>query len=444
LIKKLAFIFMLCVFGGGKSFAALTIEITEGVSDAQPIAVVPFKWLGEGESPAAIITEVINANLARTGLFAPLDEKNMVAKPYMTQHINYKNWRIIDIPNLVIGRVQPSGEDAFNIEFGLYDVYRQKYITGYRYGAKVTQLRKIAHKISDIIHEELLGIKGAFDTQIVYIKKFPNSAEKSYRLYLSDADTHNEQELMRHNWPIFSPTWSPDDSKIAFAMAGSHGQSIFLFDILKGDRPKRATDRKYKASAPSWSPDGKKLAMQVLENGSADIYVMDIESRKMKRITNHWSIDAEPAWSPNGEQIVFTSERGGSPQLYEYRFDSGKINRLTFKGKQNLRASFSPDGKLITFVHLSQINGYNIAVMDLNTKEMRILTDSSKGESEHESPSFAPNGGMVIYAANYAQKGKPGKKTGLVAVSVDGNVQQHFVDTGIGEVREPAWSSYLD
>ena len=443
LIKKLAVVVFLCSFGLHSAFAALTIEITEGVEDALPIAIVPFKWLGAGEPPT-VISDVIKANLARTGLFAPMEEKNMLAKPYLPQHINYKNWRMLDIPNLVIGKVETTGPDTYSIDFRLYDVYREKLITGYRYGAKTAQLRQIAHKISDIIHEELLGIKGAFDTQIVYIKKFPNSDDKPYRLYLSDADTHNEQELLRHNLPLFSPTWSPDDSRIAFAMAGSYGQGIFVFDLSKGERPKRVTDHKYKASAPSWSPDGKKLAMQILKDGSSDIHIMNLATKKMERITRHWSIDAEPAWSPTGESIVFTSERGGSPQLYEYRFDSGKINRLTFDGRQNLRASFSPDGKLITFVHLSQINGYNIAVMDMSTKQMRILTDSRKGESEHESPSFAPNGGMVIYAANYAQKGKEGKKTGLVAVSVEGNVQQHFVDAGAGEVREPAWSSYLD
>jgi TolB protein len=261
---------------------------------------------------------------------------------------------------------------------------------------------------------------------------------------LSDADTFNEQEVMRHHMPLFSPTWSPDNSKLAFAMAGSLGQAIFIFDVATGRAPVRITKRSMKASAPSWSPDGKKLAMQVLENVSADIYILDLETKKTERITRHWSIDAEPAWSPDNKSIVFTSELGGSPQLYQYLFETKKIQRLTFKGKQNLRASFSPDGKMITFVHLTVNNGYNIAVMDLNSKEMRIAADSGKGESEHESPSFAPNGSMIIYAANYPQKGKRGRKTGLVAVSVDGNMRQHFIDKGEGEVREPAWSSYLN
>ena len=425
--------------------AGLTIEITEGVADAVPIAIVPFKWLGSGELPGdGNVSEVIKNDLRRSGQFVPLKTRDMLAQPYTSRQIRFKNWRILETPNLVIGKVTPAENGSYIVEFRLYDVYRQKQITGFRYKAQPKQLRKIAHKISDVIYEELTGIKGAFDTQIVYIKKFPNKVDKSYRLYLADADGFGEQEVMRHDWPLFSPTWSPDNSKLAFAMAGSLGQGIFIFDVEVGKQPRRITKRSMKASAPSWSPDGKQFAMQVLDKGSADIYTMNIETQKLQRITRHWSIDTEPRWSPDGSSIIFTSERGGSPQLYQYSFDDKKIRRLTFVGKQNLRASFSPDGKMITFVHLSKNRSYNIAVMDLGTKEMHVVADSSSGESEHESPSFAPNGSMIIYAANYAQKGMKGKKTGLIAVSVDGNVRQQFVDEGAGEVRDPAWSSYLD
>lgn len=428
-----------------QAYAALTIEITEGVKDSIPIAVVPFKWTGATPLPEdGNVSEIIKADLSRSGQFAPLKTENMLAKPFTARQIKFKNWRILEMPNLVIGQIRPGQNGTYIVEFRLYDVYRQKQITGFRYNAQPLQLRKIAHKISDIIFKELTGIKGAFDTQLVYIKKFPNKTPKPYRLYLSDSDGYGEQEVMRHGWPLFSPTWSPNNEKLAFAMAGSLGQGIFTFDVGVGKKPVRITKRSVKASAPSWSPDGKQIAMQVLAKGSADIYTMDIQTQKMTRITRHWSIDAEPRWSPDGSRIVFTSARGGSPQLYQYTFDDKKIKRLTFKGKQNLRASFSPDGKMITFVHLSRNNGYNIAVMNLDTKEMHIVADSSFGESEHESPSFAPNGSMVIYAANYMQKGKKGLKTGLVAASVDGNVHQRFVDKGLGEVREPAWSSYLN
>jgi len=441
--KSVEIIFLLFYGWISQANAALVIEITEGIDDATPIAIVPFKISSNANLPTDV-AEVIGADLARSAQFDPLKRKDMLAKPYRPDQIKFKNWRMLDVPNLVIGEIESKKDGSYFVKFRLYDVYRQKQIIGYGFPAKANQLRKIAHKISDVIYEELMGVKGAFDTQVVYIKKFPNNSVKPYKLYLADADTYNEQEVMSHDWPLFSPAWSPDNSKLAFAVAGSKGPGIFIFDVTTGKAPKRLTKRSKKASAPSWSPDGKKMAMQVLENGSADIFVMDLETKKMQRIAPHWSIDTEPTWSPDGKSIIFTSERGGSPQLYEYRFSNRKAKRLTFKGRQNLRASFSPDGKMITFVHLSDNSSYNIAVMDLSTREMHIVADSSYGESEHESPSFAPNGSMIIYAANYPQKGKKDKKTGLVAVSVDGSVQQHFTDDGEGEVREPAWSSYLN
>jgi TolB protein len=169
---------------------------------------------------------------------------------------------------------------------------------------------------------------------------------------------------------------------------------------------------------------------------------MDLRTSKLKRITRHWAIDAEPTWSPDGSMLVFTSERGGSPQLYSYSFSNGKVKRLTFEGTQNLRASFSPDGKLMTFVHLTAGKDYNIAIMEMDTGLVRIVTHKAVTESEHESPSFAPNGSMIIYAANYT-RGKVAKKTALSLVSVDGNFHQRYVNkAGTGEVREPAWSSF--
>ena len=422
--------------------AELVLEITQGVNDALPIAIVPFKWAGSGKPPQDIAA-IVTADLTRSGQFAPLPEKDMLAKPFEPQQIRFKNWRIVDVPNLVIGKLSAVGNDTYVVEFRLFDVYRQKQLAGFRYTLKGNQLRIIAHKISDIVYESLTGVKGAFDTKIVYIKKFPKGARDRYRLYISDADLHNEQEIIRHYMPILSPVWSPDNSKIAFAMAGSFGAGVFVFDLKTGKPPVRVTPHNIKASAPSWSPDGKHLALQVMANGSSDIYTLDLDTHKLERITHHWSIDAEPAWSPDNKSIIFTSDRGGSAQLYQYFFDSKQIKRLTFNGRQNLRAAFSPDGKLITFVHLTANNGYNVAVMNLSTGEMRIVADSKHGESEVESPSFAPNGSMIIYAANYAPKGKKAIKAGLVVVSVDGKVRQHFVDDSAGEVREPAWSYYF-
>lgn len=443
--RVLAFLFSITV--SHSAMAALTIEITEGVEGAMPIADVPFCWKGQGPVPQDL-AEIIDNDLRRSGKFNPLKRKDMLNTPCNRAQIRFQNWRILEIPNLVIGTIEQQGA-GYTVEFRLFDVYRARQLKGFRYQVQQTQLRKIAHQIADVIYEELTGERGAFDTQIAYIKKLPE--KRGFGLFIADSDTENEQAVLRSQSPILSPTWSPKGRKLAFVKTRSIGPAIYMLDIdkladpkvpIEDKRPKRLSPANEKFSAPAWSPDGKQMAMMKASNGSTDIYVMDLDSGKMKRITTHWAIDAEPTWSPDGKSLVFTSERGGSPQLYRYWFAGGKIKRMTFEGSQNLAASFSPDGKLITFVNLTNGKNYNIATMELETGLMRIVTDKAVGESEHESPSFAPNGSMIIYAANY-KKGRMAKRTALSAVSVDGSFHQRYVNvTGTGEVREPAWSSF--
>ncbi len=419
--------------------ATLTIEITEGVEDAEPIAVVPFGWQG-GEPPGVDIAAVISADLRRSGRFRPMAEKDMLAKPTETRQIRFKNWRIMDVPYLVIGRMHETGDGRYQVEFRLFDVFRAKQLTGYRMPpVRRAQLRMVAHQISDAIYEEITGERGAFATRLAYIKKLPKSASDPYRylLFIADSDTENERPILRSRNPIFSPNWSPDGGKLAYAIARRSGQSVYVFN-LASKRIVQITRPEEKFSAPEWSPDGRKLAMAKLENGSSDIFVLDLDTMKRQRITRHWAIDTEPAWSPDGKSLVFTSDRGGSPQLYRYDFGTGKIKRLTFEGRQNLRASFSPDGRMICFVRMGEDGQHAIAVMDLESETTRVLSKRSQQETWHESPTFAPNGSMIMYSALWRGKSV------LAAVSVDGRVHQRFsVKTG-ANVQEPAWSPFLD
>jgi TolB protein len=150
----------------------------------------------------------------------------------------------------------------------------------------------------------------------------------------------------------------------------------------------------------------------------------------LKRLTFDPAIDTEPSWSPDGRGIIFTSDRAGSPQLYRMDASGGSAERLTFDGDYNARASYAADGKSITFVSRSQ-GGFHIAVMRLDNKTTQILTDTSLDES----PSFAPNGRMIIYATEVRGRGV------LASVSADGRVRQLFKFEE-GDVREPAWSPY--
>jgi TolB protein len=182
--------------------------------------------------------------------------------------------------------------------------------------------------------------------------------------------------------------------------------------------------------APAWSPDAKQLALVLSKDGNPDIYIMNLASHRIRRLTNSFAIDTEPVWWPDGDSIVFTSDRGGQPQLYRIPVRGGKAERVTFEGDYNARATISPDGKWLAMAH-GENNTFRIAVMDVATGALRVLTDGQLDES----PSFAPNGSMIIYATSAGSKGV------LAAVSIDGRVHQRL-SIPEGDAREPAWSPF--
>ncbi|MCG8489821.1 MAG: Tol-Pal system beta propeller repeat protein TolB [Chromatiales bacterium] len=428
-MKKI--VLMLLVFLACHSVvkAELTIEITEGVEGALPIAVVPFGMQGGG-LPAVDLAEVINADLQRSGRFKTIPRADMLSRPTSDREVEFKDWRALGVENLVVGQVESTGAGTYQVQFQLLDVYRGQQLTGYSIPTTASNLRSTAHRIADIIYENLLGIPGAFSTRVAYITSTRLADGKSrIGLNVADADGHNPETIVTSSEPLMSPAWSPDGMKIAYVSFEGGQSAVYVQGVYTGKRQK-VTSFKGINGAPSWSPDGRKLALTLSKGGNPDIYIYDMRSRKLQQITRHYSIDTEPAWSPDGKSLVFTSDRGGRPQIYRVSAFGGKAQRVTFENSYNARASFSPDGKLLTFVTQDEGN-YRIAVQDLKTGVMQVL---SQGRLD-ESPSFAPNGSMIIYGA------KAGRRGVLAAVSTDGRVRQRLA-LQEGDVREPDWSPF--
>ncbi|MFC1747342.1 Tol-Pal system beta propeller repeat protein TolB [Pseudomonadota bacterium] len=428
-------IFVLCltlVVYQGAASAALTIEITKGMSGGLPIAIVPFGWQGPSMKAPQNVAGIISANLERSGRFDPLAERDLLARPHEGSQVKFRDWRLLGAPNLVVGKVSAEG-NLYNVQFQLFDVYREKQQIGYTFKVKETELRKIAHRISDIIYETLTGEKGAFSTRIAYVtsKLWRTNDVRYYALYVADIDGHNPQLVLRSREPIMSPAWSPDGRKLAYVSFEQRRPVIIVQDIFSAQR-ERISAFKGINGAPAWSPDGKRMAMSLSKDGNSEVYIMHVASGRLQRLTHHQGIDTEPAWSPDGEQVVFTSDRGGRPQIYQISVHGGKPKRVTFEGRYNARASYSPDGKKITFIN-GENSRYRVATLELETGIMQILTDSRLDES----PSFAPNGSMVVYATEHLNRGV------LAAVSVDGRVQQRIALDEDGDAREPAWGPLL-
>ena len=408
--------------------ASLTIEITQGVDSALPIAVVPFDTSGLTNKLPEDIAEIVSSDLNRSGVLRTLERSALPETPYFSNQVNYGHWRNAGQDYLVVGRVREESAGVYRIEFQLLDVLKRKQLLGRSMVAKRRDLRSRAHQISDFIYEQITGTRGAFNTRIAYVRAQKNAA-REYVLQVADSDGYNPQNVLESDEPIMSPSWSPDGNSLAYVSFESSFPEIYIQHLATARRTKVAAFEGVN-SAPSWSPDGKFLALVLSKDGSPDIYIMNTATRRLQQLTRHRSIDTEPVWTPDGRSVIFTSDRSGSPQLYQIAIDGGQPRRLTFEGNYNSAPNLSPDGRYLAMVHAMR-GQYRIAQLELETGNLTILTDSSLDES----PSFSPNGKMVLYASTQGPNGI------LYAVSIDGRAKHKLSDQA-GDIREPVWGPF--
>ena len=418
--RTLGFIVLLAsVALPGAARAAVTIETIGAGSNQFPIAIASFR--SEAGLPQPL-TPVITADLARSGVFRAVDAGGLNPPPYEPQDVNYATWRSRGADALVIGSVSQLPDGRYDIRFRLMDVTKQAQLAGYAYTASGLQLRHAAHRIADAIYEKLTGDKGVFSTRITYVVK----RGSRFELQVADADGHGAQTVLGSNEPIISPSWSPDGTQLAYVSFEQRKPVVYMQSLTTGVR-RVVANHWGSNSAPAWSPDGKHLAVVLTKDGGSQIYLVNTDGSGVRRLTQTLAIDTEPHFSPDGQLMLFTSDRGGTPQIYGMATNGSNPRRLTFEGSYNVSPRFSPDGKSFTFIQRNK-GRFNVAVQDLTTRQVQVLTDGALDES----PTFAPNGRMILYATQVGGRGI------LSAVSSDGRVKQRLTaDTG--DVREPAW-----
>ncbi|AHX14507.1 translocation protein TolB [Dyella jiangningensis] len=418
------------LIAGPAAAQSLNVDIVGGLKTATPIAVVPFAQAGGAPLPTDV-ADVIRNDFNRSGKFRSLAKSEIVETPSKGSDVNFATWRLLKQDYLTIGRISDAGGGMLRVEYELWDVNKQQSLLAQAYTAPAGDLRGVAHQIADAIYEKITGVRGAFWTRIAYITAVGLGNNTTYSLIVADSDGYNPQVVARSRESLLSPSWSPDGRKIAYVSFESGNSAIYVQDITTGSRQLISARAKGINGAPNWSPDGSKLALALSYQGNPEIYVMDVGSRAETRLTNNLAIDTEPRWTPDGQSIIFTSDRSGRPQLYQMPAGGGGADRITFQGQFNANASISYDGKQIAMVQ-GNGNVYRIAIMDRSLGgQVRFI---SPGPID-ETPSFAPNASMLLYAASEGRRGV------LYAVSADGLVRQRLV-LADGDVREPAWGPY--
>jgi TolB protein len=409
----------------------LRLTISGANEGAVPVAVVPFALENAGLPPSVDIAQIIGADFNRSGQIRTLPRNDVVEFPARERDVNFGTWRLLRQDYLVVGRVSDAGGGAFRIEYEAFDVANQRMVDSGAFNGRESELRGIAHRIADAVYEKIFGIPGAFWTRIAYITAKGTGANIEYALMVADSDGYGPQLVVRSREPLMSPAWSPDGRRLAYVSFERGNSAIYIQELATGSREVVSASPGING-APSFSPDGRRLAVSLSKSGNPEIYILDLGSRQTTQLTQHWSIDTEPQWMPNGQSIVFTSDRGGKPQLYQVPVGGGNATRLTSQGEYNAKPSIGYDGERFAMVQGAG-NVYRIAVLDRTSGggDYRLV---SPGRMD-ESPSFAPNASMLIYASRESGRGV------LYSVSADGRVRQRLV-LADGDVREPAWSPY--
>ncbi len=433
-VKKLSFLahlLILVLLAMPVAEAQLEIEIISGNPSALPIAIVPFEWRDPSPPPITSVDEIISGDLYRSGMFDPMEVADMAERPVDEEAIRFGTWRLLKVDYIVIGKVRrPASGEGHELVYQLFDVHTKEQLLSRITTVGPGDLRFGAHRVADAIYEALTGVPGAFSTRIAYVTASGIGNGIRYELVVADADGFGPQSIVGSPEPLLSPAWSPDGRRLAYVSFEQGNSAIYVQDVASGARELISSGTGING-APAFSPDGSKMALTLSRTGNPEIHVRDMATGRTQQITQHWSIDTEPVWSPDGRYIYFTSDRGGRPQIYRVPPSGGNPERVTLEGDYNARASMAPDGRKIA-VAQGRGNEYRIAVWDIETERFTILTPGKLDES----PSFAPNGSMILYATREGTRGV------LSAVSADGNVRQRLI-LSEGDVREPAWSPVI-
>jgi TolB protein len=415
------------------ALAVLHVDVTQGNMQPLPIAIPDF--IGGAPiagAPGQNIASVVRADLDRSGLFKPLDQKSFIDHVInINAPPNYANWRVINAQGLVTGQALMQPDGRLRVDFRLWDVYGENQMLGLQYFTQPANWRRIAHMVSDAIYERITGEKGYFDTRIVFISESGPALNRKKRLAVMDEDGANPIFLTRGDYLVLTPRFNPTAQMIAYMSYIVGKPRVYLFDLESG-RQEMLGNFPNMTFSPRFSPDGDKVVMSQEKEGNSDVYMMDLRTRAIQRLTTDPGIDTAPSFSPDGRQIAFESDRGGSQQVYVMGADGSNQHRISFGAGRNGTPVWSPRGDLVAFT--KQASGsFRICVMHPDGSGERVITNGW----EDEGPTWAPNGRVLMFT----RTSEGGRGSQIWSVDISGRNERRVLTPG--GASDPAWSPLI-
>jgi TolB protein len=413
--------------------AVVRLDITEGNFQPLPIAIPKFLAGGQDDGDTAnAVTQIVTANLQRSGLFAPIDPAAYIERIASVDTVpRFPDWRNINAQALVTGRMGRQADGRLQAEFRLWDVLAGQQLDGKQYLTTPDNWRRIAHIISDAIYERLTGQGGYFDTRVVFVDETGPAERRVKRLAIMDQDGANVRYLTRGDELVLTPRFSPSTQEITYMSYGQGDPRVYLYNIETRQR-EIVGNFPGMSFSPRFSPDGQRVIMSLQEGSNSNLFVMDLRSKATTRLTDTQAIDTAPSYSPDGSRICFESDRGGRQQIYVMNAGGGAAQRISFGDGTYSTPVWSPRGDYIAFTRQSQ-SKFAIGVMKPDGTGERILTEGF----HNEGPTFSPNGRVIMFFRD------PGGNAGpsLYSVDISGRNEQRVPTPSYAS--DPAWSPLL-
>ncbi len=351
--------FALALFGCLLVAAPGQVRVTKSMSDVSLMNMAGFA-AAPGGAPA-LFRQVLEEDLVRSGWFS-----------------------------MVAGRAEFSlqGEAVLNgttlsVRCEVYNTDTRARLLAKSYQNPEPETRRLAHKAADDIILALTGRKGMASARLLLVGNRTGTKE----IYICDADGRNLRQLTRDQTISLAPKWAHDGEHFLYTSFRAQFPDVYRVNLGSGDRRCIARYPGLNMSA-AMSPDGREAALILSKDGNPDLYVMELKTGRLTRLTNTpRAAEASPTWSPDGRQIAFVSDRAGSPQIYVMDRSGGEARRLTSRGSQNVDPDWGANGYICYSSFLDR--QYQIYVMNPATMDIKRVTPE---DADYEDPSWAPDG----------------------------------------------------
>ncbi len=335
------------------------------------------------------------------------------------------------------GQVKVSGSvsGAAGVTEGLSVAWPGKRFAWNRAAVDTNQVRRHAHELADAIVNATTGETGIAQSKfaMVFQSGTRQSGQAIQDLYVCDYDGQNLKRITNDGSPIVGPRWGTDGRTVYFTSYRLGYATVFRADTRTGAVERLANFRGLSTGAVPSPTNPNKLAIILSHQGNPELYVMDVPTKKLTRLTRTTlAAEASPCWSPDGKQICYVSDVSKTPQLYIVDVATAQSRRLTLKGGENVQPDWSKNG--IVFA-TRRGAPYRIAVMDpaVGERSLRYLTPVNE---QYESPSWAPDGRHVLAAR---KQGKTYSVWVLDAAEKGAAPYKPF-SSNAGQWLSPAWS----